>query len=136
MFEDILVHRGKVPERPGEGGTWIEGEWVPNPPVPGPEFDCCLFLPEPGAEDVAPQVPLGRRIVQPTLLYAPYTISGAYVALKAEDELDVRAEEINRVEGRAEDAFVRWQVVGNPQPFGRPGDEPVGLQAALRRVEE
>jgi hypothetical protein len=82
------------------------------------------------------QVVMGRRIIQPTLLYEPFRADGSAVGLRAEDELDVTAPELNLAQGDPAGRAVRWQVVGAPQPLGRPGDDPVAVQATLRRVEE
>lgn len=130
-FLDILVHRA-TPVAQVEQGEWVEGEFA-DEPVPGIPFDCCLFLPigqetTPGGRS--------RRVTEPTLLYAPENDLGAEVALSPEDELLVVAPEINVVEGRAEDAAVRWMVTGATQPFGKPGLAVIGLQATLRRVED
>lgn len=137
-FEDVLVHTA-VPLEVGEG-TYVEGHFVPGEPEPGNPFACVLFLPDPSSEDASPQVIYGRRIVQPTLLYSPRRLlppaPAEMVALAPEDEVDVTAPEINVAEGREAGAALRWQVAGRPQPFGRPGDEPVGFQVTLRRVEE
>ena len=129
-FLDVLVHRAVAVTRV-QTGDWVEGERVSEPLV-GTPFDCVLFLPQ-GTEDASPR---GRKVVQPTLLYAPEDDLGVVVALTPEDELHVTAPELNVAEGRAADAALRWQVVGAPQPLGKPGEEPIGFQATLRRIED
>jgi hypothetical protein len=137
-FRDVLKHLA-APIRTGEGSTWVEGEIVAGPPVPGTQFRCVLFLPSPADEDAGgagTAVFSGRRVIRPTLLYAPRDLAGEYVALSAEDEVDVIAAEHNRVQGIPEGQAVRWLVQGTPQIFGKPGAEPVGFQATLQRIEE
>lgn len=129
-FGDVLVHVA-VPLSRVEGGEWVEGERVAEV-VEGSPFACCLFLPQ-GSESGEGR---GRRVREPTLLYGPVDSVGGAVALSAEDEVLVTAAELNVAEGRDSGAAVRWMVVGQPQPFGRPGSPVVGFQAALRRVED
>jgi hypothetical protein len=124
-----------TPLRTSAGGTWVEGEWVPNPEDVGTPFACALFLPQTTTEDVQ-QVNIGRRVTEPTLLYEPYDVLGGIVGLDPEDSVLVTAEEINVAQGKPADFSQRWQVVGDPQPFGRPGSPVVGLQATLRKVDE
>jgi hypothetical protein len=136
-FLDILLHRATPYSRrteledEDEESTWVEGEYV-TARVEGTPFDCVLFLPQ-GTEEASPR---GRMVRVPTLLYGPENDSGAEVALSPEDELLVVAPELNLVEGLAEDAEVRWLVVGHPQPFGKPGDPVIDFQATLRRIED
>lgn len=127
----VLEHTA-WPVRSVEEGPWVDGERDVEP-TEGAPFDCALFLPL-GEE---PQTPRGGRSVKrPTLLYEPEDRLGAQIELSHEDELLIVAEELNVAEGREEDERVRWQVNGAPQPFGRPGAEPVGFQAALVRVDD
>lgn len=129
-FLDALVHRAtpwsRVPD-----GEWVEGERVTDS-VEGVPFDCVLFLPQ-GTESAGPRT---RKVREPTLLYAPEDDRGGVVGLFPEDEVDVIAPELNRAEGWEEDRAVRWQVVGAPQPFGKPGDDVIGFQATLRRIDD
>lgn len=135
-YEDILVHRAiplrtVTPDRDEE--DWVDGDYSPVPDTEGTPFDCCLFLP---AGQPQPAAPLGRQVRVPTLLCAAVDDEDKPPVLAPEDELDVIAEELNLQEGRAADARVRWQVEGTGQPFGRPGDDVIGAQVTLRRVEE
>jgi hypothetical protein len=136
-FLDILLHRATPWSRRTETedelaeSTWVEGEYVTEK-VDGTPFDCVLFLPQ-GVEEASPR---GRRVRTPTLLYGPEDDEGAEIGLLPEDEVVVVAPELNLVEGLAEDAGVRWLVVGHPQPFGKPGDPVIGFQATLRRIED
>lgn len=129
----VLAHTA-TPIRRSAGGTWIEGEFVPNADAQGTPFAAALFLPQPTGEQTA-TVTWGRRVTEPTLLYEPFDQAGGTVGLNAEDEVLVVAPEINEAQGKPADTSVLWQVVGDPQPFGRPGAPVVGLQATLRRVE-
>lgn len=94
--------------------------------VPGTPFDCCLFLPAPGGEDQRQ----GRRVKRPTLLIATLDRAADAVVLSGKVKVDVTAPELTGPEP------VRWQLDGDPQPFGPPGDVPVGMQATLRRIED
>lgn len=144
-LEDVTVHRAwplrqTQPDEPG-GGEWVEGEWVPDvapdaEDARGVGFDCCLFLPIGDEEEAATRVIYGRNVTRPTLLYLPEDDAGNAVALTHEEELLIVAPEINVTEGRAADAEVRWAVQGRPQPFGPPGEDVIGLQARLARVED
>lgn len=130
-LEDILVHTARKWALT-EGETWVEGEYEEGESF-GPEFDCCLFLPQ-GSKAGAGR---GRMVREPTLLFSPEdNVGGAPVALKPEDEVYVVAPELNLVEGRAEDAEVRWMVNGAAQPFGKPGEDVIGFQVTLRRIED
>lgn len=122
-FEDILVHTAR-PLREEETGPKVDGR-PPTAPVLGTPFACCLFLPAPGAEAERQ----GRRIKRPTLLMATLDTAGEPVAVSAEFRLLVTAPELG-LDG------VEWQVEGDPQPFGKPGEELIGMQATLRRVED
>lgn len=129
MYDDVLVHVAQ-PVRTETGTTWIEGvpEETEQTPVTGEQFPCCLFLPLAG-EQIPPR---GRRVVKvPTLLMATYDNAGNSVSIGPADELLVTAPELP---GHA--TPVRYQVDGAPQPFGPPGEELVGLQVTLKRVED
>ena len=134
-FFDVLVHRATpIVTRQGPApdvADWVEGDYGEPEEVPGAPFDCVLFLPQGSSSPEG----RGRRVREPTLLYADYA-DGTPVALPDESQVDVVAPELNRAEGRPEDAAVRWQVVGQPQPFGKPGFDVLGYQATLRRVED
>jgi hypothetical protein len=124
--EDILVHRA-TPIREVEQGDWIEGERDAEPQPLDP-FPCCLFLPL-GQEQQ--QGGRSRKVTAPTLLYQP---GPAANVLTADDEVLVRAPELAAwTDGQAE---VKWKVDGAPQPAGRPGEEPVVVQAKLVRVRD
>jgi hypothetical protein len=51
---------------------------------------------------------------------------------RADDELLITAIELSPATGAE---TVRWQIEGQPQPFGPPGEAVVGVQANLKRVE-
>lgn len=135
-YEDILVHRA-TPLRTltpdADEDDWAEGDYSPVPDTPGTPFDCCLFLP---AGQPQPTAALGRQVRVPTLLCSPEDDLGVPPVLAPEDELDIVAEELNVQEGRAPDAAVRWQVEGTGQPFGKPGEDVIGSQVTLKRVDE
>lgn len=135
-YEDILVHRA-TPLRSvtsdADADDWVEGDYSPQREVRGTPFDCCLFLPSGTPQ---PSAALSRQVRVPTLLVAALDDAGAPPVLAPEDELLVVAEELNLQEGRAMLTEVRWQVEGTAQPFGRPGDDVIGSQATLKRVEE
>jgi hypothetical protein len=132
QLRHVLVHVATpVRFEDGSDGEWIEGEPGEggSEPVAGDEFPCVLFLPG-GSEDSGQ--PRSRKITRPTLLFEPVNAdSGAAVAVSADDELLVRAPEMAFLTGAEE---VRWQVEGQPQPFGPPGTV-IGVQATLKRVE-
>lgn len=117
--------------RRSANAEWVEGAFD-EADVLGPPFDCCLFLPQ-GTEAPAGR---GRRVKEPTLLVPTEAQDGAVLELKATDELLLTAPELNVAQGLPEDAQVRWMIVGAPQLFGRPGDDVIGGQATLRRVED
>lgn len=131
-YEDILVHTA-WPLVTEEEGEEVDGD-VDAAERFGTPFGCCLFLPQ-GVED-APNPRGGRQVRRPTLLVAPEDDLGQPVALPHEAELDVMAAELNLAEGRPIEARVRWQVDGSPQPFGPPGEDIIGAQVALVRVED
>lgn len=129
---DVLVHSA-VPVLKRERGTSVDGDTGGSGEESGTPFDCCLFLPQ-GQEEQAR--PFGRQVRRPTLLVAPLDRLGQPTALPFKAEVDVIAPELNLAEGRPAEANVRWQVDGSPQPFGRPGDDVIGYQVTLLRVEE
>lgn len=127
-FVDILNHEG-VRVRTAGSGEWVEGSRDEGP-VDGPTFDCILFLPGPQAE----QNRGGRQVKRPTLMFEPFDVTGANFELVAEDQVRLTAaEEEPNVRELIEGV---WEVDGDPQPFGRPGDPVVGMQAALKRVSD
>lgn len=128
------MHTG-IPLKRDAGGTWVEGEFIPDDEAQGTPFDCCLFLPTTTSEETV-TVPFGRKITEPTLLYVPQDRSGGQVGFDPEDSVLVNAPELWLVEGKLVDFFERYQIVGRPQPFGKPGDDVIGFQATLRLVEE
>lgn len=130
-LDSVLVHRGVPLRRTGE--AWVEGHKVPGGETPGTPFDCCLFLPK-GTEDTVIQ--MGRQVSEPTLLYAPEDDAAQPIGLKPEDAILITAPELNAARGMAANAQERWQVVGAPQPFGKPGEDVLGFQATLRLVTE
>lgn len=126
---DVLIHEAVPVSTKRKAGERIEGEYDYEP-VLGTAFDAFLILPNAPREG-PPTIMRGRReVTVPTLLYEPEDVVGGDVILKGEDDVDVTAEELAGILGAE---TVRWQVVGDPQPFVRPG-ELVGFQAQLRRV--
>lgn len=127
-FPDILRHSG-VRIREQKSGEWVEGSRDVGP-VESQPFDCILFLPPPGGETNR----RGRQVKRPTLMYEPIDVTGADFGLKKTDSVRLTAAE--------EDPPVRaliegvWEVDGDPQPFGPPGEVVVGLQATLKRVSD
>lgn len=123
------ARRREYVERQGEPVEWVEGEPGADGPQPvdGPEFPCFLFLPL-GSEDEAH--PRSRKVSRPTVMWDPAEVVGDNPT--ADDELLIVAPELAPVLGAGE---VRWQVDGAPQPFGPPGEQVVGVQATLKRVE-
>lgn len=127
-FGDILNHEA-VRIREAESGEWVEGARDEGP-VEGPTFDCVVFLPGPQAE----QNRGARQVKKPTLMFEPVDVAGGNFELVAEDQVRVTAaDEEPNVRKLIEGV---WEVDGDPQPFGRPGDPVVGLQAGLKRVSD
>lgn len=122
-YDDILVHLGVPVETREDTAGWAEGEPDTPEQVPVPEraFGCCLFLPG-SSEETGGRG--SRQVKRPTLLLPP----GLPVTRK--DQVDVTAAELTGPDP------VRWQVEGDPQPFGKPGEATIGSQVTLRRVEE
>lgn len=132
----VLVHTASAleydePQTPTP--EWVEGEPGPSgggTPTPGAPFPCVLFMPT-GGGDVAD--PYRRRVVeQPTLLFNPTREDGTPVSLLRESDVLVTAAELAPWTGGE---TVRWSVVGEPQPFGPPG-QVFGVQATLRAVQD
>lgn len=110
---------------------WIEGEPTAGglEAVDGNAFPCILFLPTPGAQDT----PYRLRTVQtPTMLFNPRRPDNTIVTLSHEDELLITASELAPWTGAE---TTRWQVDGEPQPFGPPGSV-IGLLATVRQVRD
>lgn len=129
-IDNIWVHKA-TPVSLNKTGGWVEGEFIQEP-AEGVPFDCCLFLPQ-GTESSDGR---GRKVREPTLLYAPEDDALAPTALNPDHELLIVAPELNAAEGRPADTAVRWMVVGAPQPFGKPGADVIGFQATLRRIDD
>lgn len=127
-FLDVLLHTARV-WRTVEQGPLVDGEREVIQEWSAP-FACCLFLPL-GTET---GTGLGRQVREPTLLYDPVDVLGEVVALRPEEELLLVAPELNVAEGRLAEEEVRWMVNGAAQPFGRPGDDVIGFQVALRAL--
>jgi hypothetical protein len=112
------------------GAGWIEGEPGAGPqPVYGPGFPCFLFLPL-GSEDSGS--PRSRKISRPTVMWDPAEVVGG-VSPTASNELWIEAPELAAVVGGP---AARWQIEGDPQPFGPPGAKLVGVQATLKQVKD
>jgi hypothetical protein len=143
-LEDVCVHTCtplRITQQE-ESGEWIEGEWIITQPGVTEEsratpFDGCLFLPR-GEEATGGGVAviLGREVLVPTLLYLPEDHDGDAVALDREDRVGVVAAELNEARGYALDFEEMYFVNGSPQPFGKPGEPVIGLQAILQKVED
>lgn len=119
-------HAASVRRYEENSSEWIEGEPGDGPePVDGLSFPCFLFLPL-GTEEAAPR---SRKVSRPTVMWDPAEVVGD--APGADDELFITAPEYAAVLGVG---TVRWQVQGDPQPFGPPGGPVVGVQANLKRV--
>jgi hypothetical protein len=129
----ILAHTATpLTYEEGPGTEWVEGERGTAPePVQGVPFACILFLPGPGGEQQGPA--RMRAVQEPTMLYNAVRDDNSPVELTDETELLVSAPELAAFTGGA---TVRWQVVGDPQPFGPPGRTIVGVQATLRQVRD
>lgn len=104
--------------------TWAAGE-PDRTTVTGESFPCCLFLPLGKREDTR-----GRQVREPTLLWEAFNEEGEpMVPVRESDELLILAEELTGPDP------VRWQVNGDPQPIGPPG-QVIGYQATLIRVSD
>lgn len=118
----MLVHLGRKVEvtvgAQTSSGRRPQSESVPDDDTP--TFECCLFLPPPGGQESE----RGQRKVKTPELLLPDDSD-----LAAEDQVDVQAPELTGP------GFVRWQLTGDPQPFGPPGEDLVGQLARLQRVK-
>lgn len=132
-FDDVLVHTA-TPWVTVEAGELVDGD-TDAEERPGTPFDCCLFLPQ-GAEESGTPRGGSRQVKRPTLLVAAEDRTGAPVSLAKEAELDIVAPELNAASGLPSETAVRYQVDGSPQPLGRPGDDIIGFQAQVKRVED
>lgn len=123
-------HTARLRERvERDRAVWIEGEpGDAGEPVDGPQFPCLLFLPL-GSEDSSQ--PRSRKITRPTVMWDPADVAGD--APRASGELLILAAELAPVMGAP---AVLWQIDGEPQPFGPPGETLVGMQANLKRVDQ
>lgn len=141
----ILVHTAtpvSYAEPQTDPEEWIEGEPGPHgggEPADGVPFACVLFLPAPGGEQQNAYRP--KVVRTPTLLYNP-TREISRVGLVAdhtpivvgnEDELLIDAPELAPWTGGVSPS--RWLSVGQPQPFGPPG-QVFGLLASVRQVSD
>jgi len=112
---------------------WVEGEPDESPDpvaVDAEAFPCILFLPNAPSGDAPEQTWKPSRVVsQPTVLYDPKRLTGEQP--KNGEVLRVRAPELEPFTGGVE---VDWTVDSDPQPFGPPGRQPVGVQVTLKRV--
>jgi hypothetical protein len=138
QLRHVLVHRARRlrVEEDDDAAEWIEGEPGDGPQaVPGPEFPVVLFLPFGQEESGQPRT---RKVTRPTLMWEPVNADTgeAVEPVGSDDELLISAEELaawfEQVPGE-EDGVGRWQVDGQPQPFGPPGIV-IGVQANLKAV--
>ena len=53
-----------------------------------------------------------------------------------EDELLIVAPELNVAEGLPAETAVRYRIAGEAQPFGKPGNDIIGRQLTLVRVDD
>lgn len=121
---DICVHTGR-PVTPEQAGPKVDGK-AKLEDVQGTPFDCVLFLPSPGGEEDRG----GRKVKRPTLMFVPEDRGGQPVALDGKSKVLVTAPELTGPDA------VLWQVEGNVQALGKPGEVIIGSQATLRRVED
>jgi hypothetical protein len=129
-LEDILVHVATPAATTAEEGEWIDGEQAIQD-VQGRPFPCCLFLPQ-GAESGRS----GREVKRPTMLYLAVYPDGSAIQIMRQDRLSVVAPELGVSTGLALGEPFRFQVDGDPQPLGRPGDDLVGFYAVLKSVDD
>jgi len=129
-YLDVLVHRATPLLTRATGGL-VEGRRSIGQ-VPGTPFDCCLFLPQ-GSKSADGR---GRRVREPTLLVAPEDDLGMPVQAGPEDELLIVAPELNVAEGLPAETAVRYRIAGEAQPFGKPGNDIIGRQLTLVRVDD
>lgn len=127
MIADVCVHTATPITRSesDDETTWAAGE--PDQQVlTGQTFPCCLFLPNgPARENTR-----GRQVREPTLLWDAHDEDDEPIPLvRINDELLVYAPELTGEEP------VLWQVLGEAQPLGPPGDV-YGYQATLERVSD
>lgn len=113
--------------------TWVEGERGEEGPQPVAEaaFPCIVFLPNAtesagGESSWRPS----RQIRRPTMLFDPALVPGRQPT--RETELMILAPELAPWTGAGE---ARWQLDGDPQPFGPPGSV-IGAQATLKQVKD
>lgn len=138
----LLVHTA-TPLSYGEdpAGAWVEGERGAGPTLTqGVPFACVLFMPSAGGQQDTSYRP--RTVVRPTLMYNPareladvtrgLVADGSPIVLSPESELLLAAPDLAAWIGGDN---LRWEVDGQVQPFGPPG-QVIGFQAALRRVED
>lgn len=121
-YGNVLVHRGQRIRIEADGS--VDGDRAERE-VLGATFRCCLF-PEQSARDREGN--RRRETEGPLLLLAPLDDEGEPLDLSARDAVYVTAPEI-LVPG-----WVRFELTGAPQQFGRPGRTPVGAQVTVRRV--
>lgn len=124
----VLVHTATLLRYEEDGVAWIEGEPGDGPePTLGESFACVLFLPLGTEDDSGAR---SRKVSRPTILWEPPARLGA------DDELLILAPELadhfEQAPGRPVGTG-RWQVDGEPQPFGPPG-KVIGTQATLKQV--
>lgn len=130
----ILVHTATLIsfETGAEPTDWFEGEPGDDPagPTAGAVFPCVLFLPAPAGEAVVEQSYRPRTIQRPTVLFDPNLVVGTTVT--KDDELMIAAPELATYTGAS---TARWQVEGDPQPFGKPGSV-IGVLCILKAVHD
>lgn len=124
----ILVHTAtavsQVETTTSDLAQWAEGEPDETPTTSTP-FDCVLFLPQSTRQDRR-----GRQVKEPTLMWDGLNCDGTSAPRLSEaQELRVTACELTGPDP------VRWQINGDPEPLGPPG-EVLCWQARLIRVSD
>lgn len=140
QLRHVLVHTATPVEYVEDAAAveWIEGEPGASggpEPVRGAPFPVVLFLPLGTEQEDRPR---SRKVTAPTVLWEPVNADTGAEApvLDADAELLILAPELKgyfeQVDGEPEGTG-RWQIDGNPQPFGPPG-RVIGVQARLKAV--
>lgn len=133
-YASVLVHQA-VPITLVRSGDRIEGERDESE-VEGPPFPCALFPPAGyggtagGGTSAATGIPRGRRSNEPLLLLPSPDDPDA------PDLTGVNKVRFTSLPGLPDFWLGTYDLVAPPQPFGRPGQSPVGQQAYLNRVVE
>lgn len=98
--------------------------------VAGDPFPCVVFLGETTEQNRS-----GREVRQTQMLYSGFYADGSAVALDKADVLRVDAPELNEALGVDPGKFVRFEVMGDPQPAGKPGRRVKVMLVNLKQVK-